>query len=106
MTSEPRASERRALSLLARSPGNFELLLAARSRSSKFSKVLLSLARPRAFSATIKTLGGAHSTSLKSAGRMLIGRDELKFFFQRDEHYDFKGVSQTKRSWSKFVRVL
>ena len=28
MASEPRASERRALSLLARSPGNFELLLA------------------------------------------------------------------------------
>jgi phosphoserine aminotransferase len=50
------ASEPRALSLLAHSPGNFELLLAARSRSSKFSKVLLSLARPRAFWATFKTL--------------------------------------------------
>ena len=56
MASEPRASERRALSLLARSPGNFQLLLAARSRSWKFWKVLLSLARPRAFSATFKTL--------------------------------------------------
>ena len=56
MASEPRASERRALSLLAHSPRNFELLLAARSRSRKFWKVLLSLARPRAFSATFKTL--------------------------------------------------
>ena len=56
MASERWASERRALSLLAHSPRNFELLLAARSRSSKFWKVLLSLARPRAYSATFKTL--------------------------------------------------
>ena len=56
MASEPRASERRALSLLAHSPRNFELLLAARSRNWKFWKVLLALARSRALSEFFKTL--------------------------------------------------
>jgi hypothetical protein len=40
-------------------------------------------------------VGGAHSTSLKLTGWMLIGRDEQKFLFQRDEHYDFKGFGKT-----------
>ena len=56
MASEPRVSERRACSLLAHSPRNFELLLAARSRYSKISKVILSFACPQAISETFRTL--------------------------------------------------